>query len=621
MRSRAKTMAAATLTISMLSGLSLCAQQAVRSSTGDGQGGSSASAMVADPGAPMPAASVAATTPAADGPYRYIPRVEWFLGYSYVRAVPTLAAGNRVVWLNGGSTSVAFNLNRYLGLVGDFGAYTNSEINFQGGYASTVGVDNPNVGALSYLFGPRISFRNSSRFTPYIQVLAGGMHANRVTLSHCSFSCTLLPKQTSFAMTAGGGLDLTLRRHFALRLVQAEYLMTRFPSYTTGDSGTQNDIRLSSGIVFRFGGHGPQVPAISRPLTAACSIDRHAVYAGSGDIVGVHVRADDPEDRPLTYTWTANGGTVTGTGPDAQWNSAGLTPGMYTVSLQVADDRGGSANCSSNIRVKAPIVSPLSLGCSAGRTSVIAGDRVHITATPGDESHNPLTYSWNTSGGQIVGSGATVELDATGLTTGTYTVTADAVSASGDSAECSVNIDARTLTPLEKRLALRSIYFPTAQPTVDNPSGGLVNSQKAILVSLASDFKTYLKTHPKAKLLLEGHADPRASAKYNQALSQRRVDTAKQFLIGQGIPAKNLQTKAFGEEQNLSNQQIRAEIADNPELTPEQRQKILDHLTTIILASNRRVDIMLTTTGQQSLRQYPFNAVDSLTLLNQDAPQ
>jgi hypothetical protein len=40
-------------------------------------------------------------------------------------------------------------------------------------------------------------------------------------------------------------------------------------------------------------------------------------------------------------------------------------------------------------------------------------------------------------------------------------------------------------------------------------------------------------------------------------------------------------------------------------------------MTTILLASNRRVDIALSTTGQQSLRQYPFNAADSLTLIRQ----
>lgn len=49
----------------------------------------------------------------------------------------------------------------------------------------------------------------------------------------------------------------------------------------------------------------------------------------------------------------------------------------------------------------------------------------------------------------------------------------------------------------------------------------------------------------------------------------------------------------------------------------DERQKIVDNLETIILASNRRVDVTLSTTGQRSLRQYPFNAADSLTLLSQ----
>jgi len=42
-------------------------------------------------------------------------------------------------------------------------------------------------------------------------------------------------------------------------------------------------------------------------------------------------------------------------------------------------------------------------------------------------------------------------------------------------------------------------------------------------------------------------------------------------------------------------------------------------MSTIILASNRRVDITLSNAGQssqESVREYPFNAADSLTLLD-----
>jgi hypothetical protein len=62
---------------------------------------------------------------------------------------------------------------------------------------------------------------------------------------------------------------------------------------------------------------------------------------------------------------------------------------------------------------------------------------------------------------------------------------------------------------------------------------------------------------------------------------------------------------------------VKDAVERNPELTPEQRQRVLDNLQTIVLASNRRVDIALSTTGQKSIREYPFNAADSLTLLQQ----
>ena len=520
---------------------------------GDKTADSSSAAAAAEPAAahnsaPVPSASASAGADrtAAAATATGAPRMDLGIVYSYVRAVPTDTADNRMVWLNGGSASVNFHLNRHVGIVGDFGGYNDSRLRL--GTSSGSPVRDSSGNAFTYLFGPRVSFGNHERFTPFAQVLLGGIHASAVTLSSgCSnIGCTPLPSENKFAMTAGGGLDLRVSQHFAIRVIQAEYLLTRFSDLSTGNHGIQNDMRLSSGIVFRFGGHKPQVQAMSEPPAAA---------------------------PPVV------------------------------------------------VPVQAPVVQPLNLSCSADQTSVIAGNVVHVTATAGDTHHDPLTYTWSATAGQIVGTGATVELDTAGLTAGPSTITAHAAGAQGGSADCSVTVDARTLKPIEQKLALHSIYFPTAQPTAEDPSGGLVGSQKEILVTLASDFKAYLETNPSAKLLLEGHSDPRASVEYNQALSQRRVDGAKQFLIGQGIPEEDIQTKAFGEEQNLTDDQVRAEVARNPELNPEQRQKLLDNLTTIILASNRRVEIILTTTGQRSIRQYPFNAVDSLTLLGQDAPR
>src|SRR5208282_1531951 len=83
----------------------------------------------------------------------------------------------------------------------------------------------------------------------------------------------------------------------------------------------------------------------------------------------------------------------------------------------------------------------------------------------------------------------------------------------------------------------------------------------------------------------------------------------------QGVPEASIDTKAFGKEQNLTDEQVRGEVESNPELTPEERQRVLKNILTIRMASNRRVDVTLSTTGQTSVRQYPFNATDSLTLI------
>jgi len=168
---------------------------------------------------------------------------------------------------------------------------------------------------------------------------------------------------------------------------------------------------------------------------------------------------------------------------------------------------------------------------------------------------------------------------------------------------------------LEARLALHSIYFVTNYPMPSNPKGGLLASQQKTLIELASDFKKYLGSKPDAHLILGGHADMRGSVEYNQALSERRVARTKTFLIEQGVPEANIETKAFGKEHNLTDEEVKGEVESNTELTTEERARVLRNIVTIRMASNRRVDVTLSTTGQTSVRQFPFNATDALTLI------
>ena len=77
----------------------------------------------------------------------------------------------------------------------------------------------------------------------------------------------------------------------------------------------------------------------------------------------------------------------------------------------------------------------------------------------------------------------------------------------------------------------------------------------------------------------------------------------------------------MGVQQNLTDAQVKDAVEQNPELTSEQKQKMLGNMTAIVLGSNRRVDVTLSTKGQQSTRQYPFSASDSFALLNPEAQQ
>jgi len=168
---------------------------------------------------------------------------------------------------------------------------------------------------------------------------------------------------------------------------------------------------------------------------------------------------------------------------------------------------------------------------------------------------------------------------------------------------------------LQVKLPGNSIYFPTDLPTTAKPEGGLVSSQTQWLQELATNFKQYLQFSPDAHLTLEGHADRRGSVKYNMALSERRAARVQSLLVEQGISAANLETKSFGKEQQLDTATVKQLTEQNPDLTDQDRKVVYRRLPIFVLANNRRVDIVLSTTGKRSLEYYPYKAADLKALL------
>lgn len=159
-------------------------------------------------------------------------KIELYGGYDYVRFnISANVSGQSLFQTfngNGGGGELTYNVNNWLGVLGDMGGYWATNATRQGA-------------AIPYLFGPRVNFRRG-KITPFVQVLLGGV----VTSS----GIQQIGWQSHYAMTAGGGLDVKISKHFSIRPVQAEYFMTKIPD---GINNRQNNFRFGAGIVLRFG--------------------------------------------------------------------------------------------------------------------------------------------------------------------------------------------------------------------------------------------------------------------------------------------------------------------------------------------------------------------------------
>jgi outer membrane protein OmpA-like peptidoglycan-associated protein len=372
-----------------------------------------------------------------------------------------------------------------------------------------------------------------------------------------------------------------------------------------------------------FGGGEPPLPP-----TAACSVQPTEVFAGE-TVTATATGSNFNPKRTVTYSWSGTGVKVTGSDASVQIDTTGLEPRSYEVTANLSDGRKkGSASCSARFTVKAP--RPPVISCSADPTTVQIGGSSTITSNASSPDGRRLIYSYTATAGEISGTGASTTLNTQGAQPGHITVTCnvgdDRNPALTASSTTTVEVEAPPPPPppapapeikqLEAKLALHSIYFQTARPTVEHPEGGLLESQAAILTALAADYLNYLKYMPDAHLILSGHADPRGTPEYNKLLTERRVERTKAFLVEHGVPADHFELKAFGEEEQLTADQIKDQVSDNPDLTPAERKQMLSNLRVLVLANNRRVDVTLSTTGQQSVRRYPFNAKDFLALIS-----
>jgi hypothetical protein len=156
-----------------------------------------------------------------------------FFGYSFYNTnLSSIDRANTSGW----EASVEGKVIPFLGFVGDFDTHYGSQ-NFvscllpPGPPCSLL---NANITERNVLFGPRVS-ASIGKFRPFAEALFGGAHVDADGAG----------SDTSFATALGGGLDYKIIRPIAWRF-QGDYIQTRF--FGT----TQNNLRISTGIVLRF---------------------------------------------------------------------------------------------------------------------------------------------------------------------------------------------------------------------------------------------------------------------------------------------------------------------------------------------------------------------------------
>jgi len=178
-------------------------------------------------------------------------KVEVTGDYSYFRFNPGLSRYFNSHSLNGGGGQVTFFITPNIGLAGDlqgYGSYT--ECAKPG--AIIQGCASGNL--FTYMFGPQLKAR-MGKLEPFAEVLLGGAHSNFYG-NACSKLTGLCgsksPSNNAFSFAVGGGVDFAVTEKIAIRIVDADYVLTRFGNNFTGGNNSQSNFRFQTGVQFRF---------------------------------------------------------------------------------------------------------------------------------------------------------------------------------------------------------------------------------------------------------------------------------------------------------------------------------------------------------------------------------
>ena len=168
--------------------------------------------------------------------------------YSYFRFNPNYSGTFDSHSLNGGGGDITVALTSMFGIKGDFQGYQSYKECLVGSGGSSCF----NANLFTYMGGPVVKF-HTSRFEPYAELLVGGAHSNFYAGACNLVACASTnPSNNAFALAFGGGIDIPLSEHVAFKLVNGDFVLTRFGNNFTNGHQNQSNFRFQTGIQFRF---------------------------------------------------------------------------------------------------------------------------------------------------------------------------------------------------------------------------------------------------------------------------------------------------------------------------------------------------------------------------------
>jgi outer membrane protein OmpA-like peptidoglycan-associated protein len=253
------------------------------------------------------------------------------------------------------------------------------------------------------------------------------------------------------------------------------------------------------------------------PPTVACSVSPNSIQVGES--ATVLAKAASPDGSPLTYSWTVNGQAQAASTPEFIFGSAGREPGNYTIAVTVNTGKF-TASCSSGVTVREIPIAPPTISCLTPTVDIASGGTAQLKVQARAERATP-SISWSASVGTVSGSGESAAFDGTGLSAGSYTVTATVDNGRGGRASCTmtVNVSQKINVP----------GFAAGKNRVDNVA-------KAVLDNAA----VQMKNDPHLSASIAGYIDGSKREARIKGLGLKRAQAVIDYLVSKGIDASRL---------------------------------------------------------------------------------